>query len=62
MQNGTVGIAIGFWSSLAIYYGTHIKTMLKSGGTSDAEAKKIGNFCKGETLRNPTHAQRIHTH
>ncbi|GMI04436.1 hypothetical protein TrVE_jg7475 [Triparma verrucosa] len=45
-KNGIVGIAIGFWSSLAIYYGTHIKTMLKSGGTSDAEAKKIGNFCK----------------
>ncbi|GMH57059.1 hypothetical protein TrLO_g11422 [Triparma laevis f. longispina] len=45
IKNGIVGLAILFWSSLAVYYGTHIKSMLKSGGTSDAEAKKIGGFC-----------------
>lgn len=50
IKNGIVGLAILFWSSLAVYYGTHIKSMLKSGGTSDAEAKKLGGFCLGGSL------------
>jgi hypothetical protein len=44
-KNALVGVLLGAWGGMSVWYGTHIKQMLASSGTSDAEAKKIGKFC-----------------
>ena len=45
LKNGLVGLLLAVWSGMAVWYGSHIKQMLASSGTSDTEAKKIGGFC-----------------